>query len=715
MKALLSRHQPEALYFLLVATGAAACLLIHLALRNPAADHAADNVRWTVEMVAGAALVAFRRRGTAGQLRRTLGWFLAGASAYAFGQLLWDIQTARGTLRFPGFHDLFYLALPACVAAGIVPVLTCSTAAGKMRRATWVNMAAITVLTLTLTLVLYLPVRGTRSALELGVLAAYPVLFFTAFGACVLAVVVRRLAPRPALALLLGGLGCLGWAWLEWNRGYLQSAADGGGALGYVFSFSRAALTVGLALWRQEEAPRGVYHRLLGHLYRLLPLLLVLGTGAGIVYGQHALSRPVGMLATAGALVVIVCAILRQTLLLYEQDQAIATEHLLQQRESHLHAIFENGSDLIFGVAVGADGALRYSTINPAGARLGNIDLARFVGSTPAEYFPPEKAAFYEANYRRCVEAGKTIQYEQTTRVPSGTVVFETTLVPVRDNAGRIAQIMGISRNITAHRTTLEAMRTLNTQLESAISERTRQLEGAYRELEMFSYSVSHDLRSPLRGINGFCAALIEDYGPGLAPEARGYLDRIHSASARMGQIIDDLLQLSRVSRGTLALQEVDLSALAERIAADLRASAPERDAAFEIAPGMLARCDLRLIQNVLENLLGNAWKYTGRQPSARIGFDVAHRDGEAIFRVRDDGAGFDMRFVEKLFQNFQRLHDRTEFEGTGVGLAIVARIVRRHGGRVWAEGEVDRGASFYFTLGKPPETLAPTPPLPSP
>ncbi len=380
----------------------------------------------------------------------------------------------------------------------------------------------------------------------------------------------------------------------------------------------------------------------------------------------------------------------------------------LRRTERHLQAIFDNGSDLIFGVAVEEGGVFRYMMINPAGARLGGIDPKRFVGSTPAEYFPAEKAAVLEANYRRCLEKGETISFERATDTASGLLIFETTLVPVRDEAGRISQIMGVSRNVTAQKSTLEAMQRLNGELEQRVAERTRDKEEAYRELEMFSYSVSHDLRSPLRGINGFCNALIEDYGPTLEPEARAYLERIHVASRRMAQIIDDLLQLSRVSRGTLAFQEVDLSFLACRVADDLRAAAPERAVTVSIAPGLAARCDLRLMQNVLENLLGNAWKYTLRQPAARIEFDAVAVDGRRAFRVRDNGAGFDMRFVGKLFQNFQRLHDRTEFEGTGVGLAIVARIVRRHGGRVWAEGAVGQGASFYFALDETPQPERP-------
>ncbi len=241
--------------------------------------------------------------------------------------------------------------------------------------------------------------------------------------------------------------------------------------------------------------------------------------------------------------------------------------------------------------------------------------------------------------------------------------------------------------------------------VERRVVERTREFEAANRELEMFSYSVSHDLRTPLRGINGFCGVLREDYGPQLDAEAHRCLDRISAASTRMGRIIDDLLQLSKATRGELAVREVDLGAMAARVVEGFRAAAPGRSVETAFAPGLAARCDPGLIEGVLENLLGNAWKYTERAQHARIEFDAREEAGERVFRVKDNGAGFDMRFADRLFKNFQRLHDKSEFEGTGIGLAITARIVERHGGRIWAEAEVGKGAAFFFTLEARPGT----------
>ncbi|ACI17143.2 hypothetical protein COPRO5265_0030 [Coprothermobacter proteolyticus DSM 5265] len=226
-----------------------------------------------------------------------------------------------------------------------------------------------------------------------------------------------------------------------------------------------------------------------------------------------------------------------------------------------------------------------------------------------------------------------------------------------------------------------------------------KELEEANRELEAFSYSVSHDLRAPLRSIDGFSQMLLEDYADKLDDQGRDYLKRIRAATQRMSQLINDLLTLSRISRADMHFEELNLTAMAEDIAAELKQSQPERDVEFIIEPNVKAYGDSHLLRIVLENLLRNAWKFTSKHKSAIIEFGVKEHDGKTVYFVRDNGAGFDMAYVDKLFVPFQRLHEQDEFEGTGIGLATVQRIVHRHGGTVWAEGEVEKGATFYFTL----------------
>jgi len=244
-----------------------------------------------------------------------------------------------------------------------------------------------------------------------------------------------------------------------------------------------------------------------------------------------------------------------------------------------------------------------------------------------------------------------------------------------------------------------QALKRAHDELEQRVAERTSQLATANKELESFSYSVSHDLRAPLRSMDGFSLALLEDYADKLDESGKDYLRRVRAGCERMGSLIDDLLQLSRLTRGVMRRETVNLSAMAESIAKELQQADPERQVQFAITPEVIANGDSALLQVVIDNLLGNAWKFTGKAQDARIEFGVFQDKGPPVYFVKDSGVGFDMAYADKLFGTFQRLHKSTEFEGSGIGLATVQRIIHRHGGRVWAEGVVDNGATFYFTL----------------
>jgi signal transduction histidine kinase len=257
-----------------------------------------------------------------------------------------------------------------------------------------------------------------------------------------------------------------------------------------------------------------------------------------------------------------------------------------------------------------------------------------------------------------------------------------------------------LGREVSDRRRVEEEVRRLNEELEKRVRERTRQLEYTNAELEAFCYSVSHDLRAPLRAIDGFSQALLEDFPQDVPEDAKTYLGRIRSSTQRMGQLIEDLLNLSKVSRGELQRRDVDLGQIAREVLAELRQRDPGRAVEVSIWDGLTAHADGRLMRAALENLLGNAWKFSARTAAPRIEFG-ATRDGEHVtFFVRDNGAGFDMKYANKLFGAFQRLHAASEFQGTGIGLATVQRIVHRHGGRIWADASPGKGAVFYFTLG---------------
>jgi PAS domain S-box-containing protein len=256
-----------------------------------------------------------------------------------------------------------------------------------------------------------------------------------------------------------------------------------------------------------------------------------------------------------------------------------------------------------------------------------------------------------------------------------------------------------ICENVSERIQAEEKYRKLNEELEQRVKKRTDQLEATNRELEAFSYSVSHDLRAPLRSIDGFSMALLEEYNDKLDMMGHDYLKRVRSASQRMGQIIDDLLSLSRISRRELKRQETNLSEIAQRIVTKLQESDNNRKVDVVIGHKLMANCDSNLMEVVLENLFSNAWKFTSKQEKPWIIFDTVVQDDELVYCVRDNGAGFDMAYASKLFGAFQRLHKDKDFQGYGIGLATVQRIIHRHEGRIWAEGYVDQGATFYFAL----------------
>lgn len=333
--------------------------------------------------------------------------------------------------------------------------------------------------------------------------------------------------------------------------------------------------------------------------------------------------------------------------------------------------------------------------VNPFMLRAFGLEHAdQIVGKIIYDRVPAEDAVIARRDVEAVIATGKT-----QTRVREFFIRgvdqrrhLEVTRIPLIDAEGRIVGIQGMFRDITEQIHAEHA-------LEHKVQERTRDLEATVRELEAFSYSISHDLRSPLRSIEGFMRIIEQKHAERLDESGKGYLARVRNNSRRMAELIDDLLWLSQVTRGEFDATDVDLSGLASNILAELRTGDPERNVDVQIAPGIRVHGDSRLLRIVMENLLGNAWKFTAKKADARISVSQVETPHGRAISIHDNGAGFDMRYADKMFRPFQRLHSSMEFSGTGIGLAIVQRIIARHDGRVWAEGVIGFGATVYFTL----------------
>lgn len=400
-----------------------------------------------------------------------------------------------------------------------------------------------------------------------------------------------------------------------------------------------------------------------------------------------------------------------QIKLIHEIAERRQAEEILRQAEQKYREVFDNVSDSLLLFDVISLGEFRLAGMNPAAEKLCGVSKTKLIGDLFEGFAAAQDHQHSLELFRQCAETGKPVSYEQRCEFGANPRDLNTVLLPVRNEAGSIYRLIMFNNDITERKQAQDEALRLNAELEVRVAQRTalleqanKELEHANKELEAFSYSVSHDLRTPLRAIDGYSRIMLEDYKEKVDEEGQRFLGLVVKNAERMSQLINDLLSFSRASRLSFQMETIDMGALVRDVFAELNEAVAARNIRLRIGDLPCVYGDKAMIRQVLRNLIGNAIKFTSRRPEAIIEVYGVVEGEKTVYTVKDNGAGFDMSFIDKLFGVFERLHSNEEFEGTGIGLAIVKRIIERHGGCVRAEGKVGEGAAFRFTLPGAPE-----------
>jgi PAS domain S-box-containing protein len=368
-----------------------------------------------------------------------------------------------------------------------------------------------------------------------------------------------------------------------------------------------------------------------------------------------------------------------------EIQERKTAEEALRENEKEYKSLAENIPDIVTRY----DRDLHHIFVNTAASQAAGIQAEAFIGKTNLELGQdPEQVEFWMKHVRNVFASGKPETMEFDWMAPDGLRYQQTIITPEFDSDGSVKTVLCVTHNLTDIK-----------RAEEALKKYTNELEAANKELESFAYSVSHDLRTPLRTLDGFSEMVVMEYGDKLDETGKNYLNRIRKAGQTMAQLTEDILKLSRITRAEMHRDEIDLSEMAKSITEELKAAQPQRQAEFIVASGIMVKGDKALLEILLRNLLENSWKYTGQRLNAKIEVGMISQIEKEVYYIKDNGIGFDMKYYDKLFQPFQRLTTDKAYSGTGIGLATAQRVIRRHGGKIWAESEVGKGTTFYFTI----------------
>lgn len=660
----------------------------------------ADNIHWTAAYLTAAILAGLGWARSRGACRSARFWIFAGLGAYAFGQILWDIQVAAAWNPFPGPSDLFFalsgVGLLVGVIKSVLPVLPKTEASPFL-----LDLAILATFSVGITLAMSLPSQGTMSGLQFTALLLYPVFQLTVTWAAILASLYARVPNQVGRVLFVLALAINSWLWMEWNlRTLAGTLADG---TIYNAMFSLNALLLGMGASRWSVLPESRSQEFGQRLLRYLPLAAVVMAAALIIHGAliDASRLETTVAGVAAGVAIFVLAAWRQSLLVRS----------LRTSETHLRNVLQTSPDLVYVFDIATQTPTLF---NDAVIRRFGYDPRTFPGEhlDPMNLIHPDDREALPEEWKRVSDLpdGTINTHRFRALAADGTYRWLETneIVFHRSPTGEAETLLGTAEDVTDRVLAEDRSRVMNQELERKVQDRTRELSHANQELQAFASAVAHDLRSPVRAIDGYAAILADDLKEVAGGENQQMLKRIRDVTKRMAGIIDRMLSLAQLKVAPLERQEMNLAVLAYDVADTLDASDPTRQVRWEIDAEIPVYADPTLIRVVLDNLMSNAFKFSRQSGEAKIEVKaiVDAATGETGFFVRDNGLGFPREQAQRLFEPFYRLHSESEYEGSGIGLATVQRIVQRHGGDVAAAANEGEGAIFTVQLPMPTTTI---------